>query len=99
MNDQKLHIVAKFTAKPGMEDVVKQELVSLIGPTRGEAGCISYDCHQSQENPSIFVFYEVWKNREELNKHLEMPYLQALLGKVEELFALPPELHFMNKLD
>jgi quinol monooxygenase YgiN len=98
LSGNKLYIVAKFTAKPGLEEVVKKELTSLLEPTRAEAGCISYDCHQSQEDAAIFVFYEVWKNREELDKHLGMPYLKALLGKVDELFAVPPELHFLNKL-
>lgn len=99
MDEKKLYIVAKFMAKPGLEEAVRQELSSLLKPTRAEAGCISYDCHQSQENPAIFIFYEIWKNREELDKHLGMPYLQALLGKVDELFAVPPELHFLSKLD
>jgi quinol monooxygenase YgiN len=99
LSEKNLYIVAKFTAKPGLEEVVNKELASLLEPTRAEAGCISYDCHRSQDDPAVFVFYEVWKNREELDKHLGTPYLKALLGKVDELFSVPPELHFLNKLD
>lgn len=99
LSDENLYIVAKFKAKPGLEETVNNELTALLGPTRGEEGCISYNCHRSQDDSAVFVFYEVWKNREELDKHLNMPYLKALLDKVEQLFAEPPELHFLSKLD
>lgn len=99
MAEKNLYVVAKFRAKPGLEMLAQKELAALLEPTRLEPGCISYDCHQSQDDPAIFIFYEAWKNREELDKHLGMPYLKALLGKVEEIFADPPELHFLNRMD
>lgn len=98
LSETNLYVVAKFRAKPGLEDVVKKELSALLVPTRAEAGCISYDCHQSQDDPAIFVFYELWKNREELDKHLNEPHLQALLGKVDDLFDEAPDIQFLNKL-
>jgi quinol monooxygenase YgiN len=38
-------VVATFQAKPGEENELRAALIGLVGPTRKEAGCISYDLH------------------------------------------------------
>lgn len=99
MEPQELRVVASFKAKNGMEQAALEELGALLSPTRKEAGCIQYDLHRSTDDPGVFVFYENWKSKQDLEKHLAMPYLQALLGKVEELFAEAPVINFLEKLD
>ena len=82
-------VLALFKAKPGLEEEVKQELMALQGPTRSEAGCINYDLHQSQDDPSRLMFYENWKSQEDLDTHLQMPYLQAFREKAGDLLDEP----------
>ena len=82
-------VLALFKAKPGLEEEVKQELMALQGPTRSEEGCINYDLHQSQDDPSRLMFYENWKSQEDLDKHLQMPYLQAFREKAGDLLDEP----------
>jgi quinol monooxygenase YgiN len=89
MAAQKVTVVAKIKAKPGLEETVKNELMSLVPPTRQEPGCINYDLHQSPEDQSLFVLYENWVSKEDLDKHLEMPYLNAIKAKADELLAEP----------
>ena len=60
---------------------------ALQGPTRSEEGCINYDLHQSKEDLSRFMFYENWKSQEDLDKHLQMPYLTAFREKAGDLLA------------
>jgi quinol monooxygenase YgiN len=45
MQRRKITLIALVKAKEGMEDTDKQELLSLVKPTRTEPGCISYDVH------------------------------------------------------
>ena len=67
----KLTIIAHIHAKADQIDLVKSELLKLIGPTLSEEGCLNYDLHQDNENPSHFLFFENWESRELWQKHLE----------------------------
>ncbi len=86
-----LTVVARVRAKPGKEEQVREALMALVEPTRKEAGCINYDLHRSQEDAALFLFHENWISREALDKHLQMPYLQELGAKAEDLFDGPVE--------
>jgi len=58
MGSRKVTVLARMKAKRGMEEKVKQELLSLVGPTHAEAGCINYDLHQSVQDKTLFMLYE-----------------------------------------
>jgi quinol monooxygenase YgiN len=92
MDQKRLTVVARVKARPGKEEEVKKELLALIGSTRSEAGCINYDLHQADDDPYVFMFYETWRSREDLDKHLETPYLKAWREKCESLVDGPSEI-------
>jgi quinol monooxygenase YgiN len=92
MMDKKITVVAQIRAKEGMEETVKQELVALVGPTRSEKGCIKYELHQSVENKALFMFYEKWESKKDLDEHMQMPHMKAHLKKAGDLFAEPPKI-------
>lgn len=88
MSSLKLTIVANIHAKPDKTDLVKAELLKLIDITRAEEGCIDYDLHQDNENPSHFMFYENWESRELWQVHMKnqhlADYMATTEGSVEE---------------
>jgi quinol monooxygenase YgiN len=84
-----LTVVAEMVAKPGMEDELRGRLLSLIEPTRTEDGCVQYDLHQDTGQAGRFVFYENWRSREALERHLQSPHLLAFGSAAEELLAEP----------
>jgi len=92
MAQQKITVVAQIRAKEGMEEKVKQELLGLVGPTRSEKGCIKYDLHQSADKKSLFMFYENWASKEDLDEHARAPHMKAHMQKARELFAEPPQI-------
>ena len=98
MSSKKVTIVAKIKAKAGLQDQVKDVLLSLIGPTRSEKGCITYCLHQDCDDDSVFMFYENWASKEALEEHLQTPHLQALVARADELFAEPLEIRFYEML-
>ena len=98
MSSKELRVIASFKGKDGLEETVLKELSALLAPTRCETGCIQYDLHRETDDPGVFVFYEIWKSRQDLDEHLEKPYLQALLGKVEDLFTEPPVINLFEKI-
>ncbi|RPI24668.1 MAG: antibiotic biosynthesis monooxygenase [Acidobacteria bacterium] len=71
-------VVARIKAKPEAAGKVRAELLKLIPPTRqGDEGCIYYDLHQDQSDPTLFYFLEKWESNELLDKHLETEHLRA----------------------
>lgn len=98
METKKIKLIAVVTAKEGLEETVKQELLSLVEPTRAEAGCISYDLHQAIDDKSLFVFYENWRSMEDLEKHRQTPHLRAFGQKADGLLAKPVEVTLLEIL-
>ncbi len=89
MSDTTVTVTAHMIAKEGYEGVLKQELTALIEPTRAEAGCIIYELFQNPENARIFMFYENWESKDDLDEHLQKPYVQDFFKKSMELLAEP----------
>lgn len=90
MND-KLTVIARIRAKTGQEARVQEALLSLIEPTRVEAGCINYDLHVSQEDPRQFVFYENWMSESHLEAHANSAHLRAFRKMADEIIDGPVE--------
>ncbi len=97
MADEQVAVLAILKAKAGMEEELKNQSILLVEPSRREVGCISYDLHQ-QEDSGFFMFYENWRNREELDRHLQKPHLQQFLALTDELLAEPMNVTFWKKL-
>ena len=98
MKKRKLTVLALIKAKEGMEETVRTELLSLVNPTRSEPGCINYDLHQAPDDKSLFIFYENWKSKEDLDRHLEMPYLKAFLEKAGNILEKPVEITLLEMI-
>ncbi len=92
MSNQRITVMARIKAKKGMEKKIKEELLSLVGPTRSEKGCINYDLHQSADDSSLFMVYENWKDMKSLDRHLEMPYLKAFMEKAKKSLRGPAQI-------
>ena len=91
-------VLATIKAKKGLEETVRNEVLALVAPTRAEAGCLNYDLHQSSDDKALFMLYENWVSKEDLDLHLAMPYLQAFLGKAPELVAEPVQITLWDML-
>jgi len=93
----KVILVAKIKAKPAHIESVKTGLHGLVAPTRQEAGCIKYDLHQDQKDPSIFIFMEEWESAAHLQNHSTAAHIKAFgiasKGKIESR-----DLHFLGKV-
>ena len=82
-----LTIIARIEAVAGQTEVVKKALQGLIEPTLKEAGCIQYDLHQDNDDPSVFLFYEIWETRELWQQHGESAHISAHRIATKETIA------------
>lgn len=96
MAEKKVTVIAAIKAKPGMEETVKQALMALVAPTRQEPGCIDYDLHQASDDAGLFMFYENWISKKDLDEHLNMPYLKEFLGKADQILAQPVDIKLLE---
>jgi quinol monooxygenase YgiN len=63
--------------KPERAADLKALLLSFVEPTRQEPGCLEYHFHQDRDDPNLFVFYEVWRSKADLDAHLALPHMKA----------------------
>lgn len=85
---KQLTIIANIIAKSDKVEFVKSELEKLIPVTKTEKGCIQYDLHQDNDNPTHFMFYENWVSHELWQIHMNAQplkdYVTATEGCIEE---------------
>jgi quinol monooxygenase YgiN len=46
-------------------------LAAQVAPTRAEPACINYDFHVEANDPNVFMFYENWRSKDDLDAHLQ----------------------------
>lgn len=73
--------------------LLEAELRALVGPTRKEEGCLTYDLYRSAELPIAFMLHEVWASREHHARHTNTPHFlrwnarkDALLSSRDAMF-------------
>lgn len=93
-----LTLVAKLKVKADAVEQIKAAALAIVEPSRAEAGCISYDVHQSVEDPTVFAWYETWTDKAAIDEHFEYDYVKNFFAIVNELAAEPPVITLTKKL-
>lgn len=94
----KVTVIARVRSREGFEEQIRQECLALVAPSRKEEGCINYDLHQSIDDPALFIFYENWESRDDVEHHLEMPHCQAFDERTDGMLAEPEEITFCEMI-
>ena len=92
-----LVIVAVIMVDPSKVDAIKPLFKSLIAETLTEAGCVQYDLHQDNQDPSRFLFYETWATRELWQDHMSAPHVKAFQSATDGMVT-SVELFEMTRL-
>ena len=86
-------VLGVLRAKPERREELLEILRAMVAPTRREEGCVEYHLHVSDADPNLFMFYENWRSREDLDQHLSMPHLAPIKRRGHELLAAEIEIH------
>jgi len=75
-------IIVRITmaARPEKRKEVMQTLLSMIGPTLLEKGCLSYQVFQDIQDENVFSLIKEWETREDLDRHMISDRFGVLLG-------------------
>src|SRR5260370_2305956 len=67
-------LIVILRAREGRETLLEAELRALVGPSRREDGCLTYNLHRSIEPPGALLLHEVWASREAHTEHTHTPH-------------------------
>ena len=74
-----INLTVILKSKSEFRDELKTNLENLVKNSRKETACLQYDLHQSIDDPNVFIFHEVWANKEGLDFHNKQLYLQEFI--------------------
>jgi quinol monooxygenase YgiN len=91
-------VVAEVRAKAEFVEEVKRACLALVEPSRADKGCLSYDLYQSNDDPAIFIFFETWESREDIERHLESSHSLAFDDSTAGMLAGLEDIVYLEKL-
>lgn len=62
--------------RPEQAEAFERLFRSYVEPSRAEPGCIEYHMLRDVQDPTLFIFYEVWASREALAEHMALPHMR-----------------------
>lgn len=73
--------ILKAKTRPEKAEAFEALFRSYVEPSRAEPGCIEYHMLRDKEDPSLFVFYEIWASKAALDVHSALPHMTAFFEK------------------
>lgn len=80
-------LVVQLRPRDGQEMLLEAELRALVGPTRKEDGCLTYDLHRCAEGPAAFLLHEIWASREAHSRHTNTQHFLRWNARKDSLLA------------
>ncbi|WP_313519439.1 putative quinol monooxygenase [Pseudomonas sp.] len=68
--------ILEARTRAGRSDAFEALFRGYVAASRGEPGCIEYHMLRDAEDPTLFIFFEVWASREHLEVHSALPHMQ-----------------------
>lgn len=98
MSSQEIFMCARFQAKPEKLDELRTRLLEMVTHSIKEPGCLFYNLHVDNSNPTIFYFLEGWKDANALAFHDKTSYVQAIIRDAADLTTDGIKVNFMSKI-
>ncbi|MGW0806773.1 putative quinol monooxygenase [Nonomuraea sp. NPDC002799] len=84
-----LTIIARFTAKPGAEERLREELNAMIAPSLAEEGCLGYQPYADPARADRMIIVEEWTSGAALEYHFSLPHFKHVAQALDEILAEP----------
>jgi quinol monooxygenase YgiN len=79
------YIFVRLHAREGEEGAVEEALLEVAGPSREEAGCLSFHVFRSMRDRRLFYIHSRWVDEAAFQKHAELPHTVRFLKRVDAL--------------
>jgi quinol monooxygenase YgiN len=80
-------LIVQLRPRDGQDLLLEAELRALVGPTRKEDGCLTYDLYRATEGPGAYMLHEVWASREDHTRHMNTPHFLRWNARQDALLA------------
>ena len=92
-------IVAKLKAKSGEEAKMEKALRDVLPKVQQEEGTLLYKLHRAQDDPTLFMVYEEYKDMDAFMFHSTTPYLAELFETILPIMDGDPVIEMYDELD
>jgi quinol monooxygenase YgiN len=79
------YVFVRLHARDGEEGAVEEALLEVAGPSRKEAGCLSFHVFRSMRDRRLFYIHSRWVDDAAFQKHAEFPHTMRFLKRVDAL--------------
>ena len=93
----KVELIVLLKAVSGQAAALKREMVAMLNPTHAETGCEFYRVYESTTEGHLF-FHELWKSKEELDRHMKTPHFMHFDKAIQPLLAEPMSVNVVTEL-
>jgi quinol monooxygenase YgiN len=84
------------TAKPGCADQVEELILALVEPLRAEEGALEFHIHRDRADRDVFVIYEMFRSKGDLDKHVARPHTQEFIRAIRPYVTGPLRQQFLR---
>jgi quinol monooxygenase YgiN len=84
-------VFVRLRARAGEESSVEGALLEVVGPSRDEAGCVSFHVFRSMRDRRLFYIHSRWVDEAAFQTHASLPHTRRFLGRVDVLLEAPRE--------
>jgi quinol monooxygenase YgiN len=92
-------VIAKIKAKAGSEGELESAFKEMIGKVRAnEPGTLTYALHRSVQDPTVFVFYEVYQDQAAFDAHGKTEHMKTLGAQIGGKLDGRPTLDILNEV-
>ena len=71
---------------------------AYVEPSRAEPGCIEYHMLRDKEDPTLFIFYEIWASQAHLDVHSNLPHMKQFFETRMDYLARDFEVRMIDML-
>jgi quinol monooxygenase YgiN len=84
-------VFVRLRAREGEEKAVKEALLEVMGPSREEAGCVSFHVFRGMRDRRLFYIHSQWVDEAAFQRHAELAHTKKFLERVDALVEVARE--------
>ena len=93
-------LIAKIKAKQGSETDLEAAFRDMIKKVRAaEPGCQAYVLHKANDDPTQFVWYEVYQDQASFDNHRKTDHMKEMGTRIKDLLDGRPQVEMLTELD
>ena len=93
-------LIARIKAKAGCENDLEAAFRDMIKKVRAaEPGCQAYVLHKANQDPTQFVWYEVYSDQAAFDNHRKTEHMKEMGTRIKDLLDGRPQVEMLSELD